>query len=139
MWAEEEALTSVTERTSSRLMPDGKSTAECRPVAGPCDVAESCDGVDNDCPRGYLRAGHPGLPAGGGRVRPGGELHRHERGLPGGCEEHGGVPRGGRPLRRGRELRRGERRLPGRRARACRVRLPSGARRLRRGRAVRRG
>src|SRR5262249_62011443 len=29
---------------------DAKSTAECRPAAGDCDVAESCDGVSDTCP-----------------------------------------------------------------------------------------
>ncbi len=29
---------------------DAKSTAVCRPSAGVCDVAESCDGVGDDCP-----------------------------------------------------------------------------------------
>ena len=29
---------------------DAKSTAVCRPSAGDCDVADSCDGVGNDCP-----------------------------------------------------------------------------------------
>ena len=29
---------------------DAKSTAVCRPAAGVCDLAESCDGVNNACP-----------------------------------------------------------------------------------------
>jgi hypothetical protein len=29
---------------------DAKSTAVCRPSAGDCDVPESCDGVNDDCP-----------------------------------------------------------------------------------------
>jgi cysteine-rich repeat protein len=29
---------------------DAKSTAPCRPAAGICDVAELCDGVSDDCP-----------------------------------------------------------------------------------------
>ena len=39
-------------RASSAACPaDAKSTAVCRASAGVCDVAESCDGVSNDCPR----------------------------------------------------------------------------------------
>jgi hypothetical protein len=30
--------------------PDAKSTAQCRAAAGVCDMAESCDGINNDCP-----------------------------------------------------------------------------------------
>src|SRR5437773_151653 len=29
---------------------DARGTAECRAGAGPCDVAESCDGVNDACP-----------------------------------------------------------------------------------------
>src|SRR5439155_18344256 len=29
---------------------DAKSTDVCRPAAGDCDVAESCDGTSDDCP-----------------------------------------------------------------------------------------
>src|SRR5437870_2175660 len=29
---------------------DAKSRAVCRPAAGACDVAESCDGVSDACP-----------------------------------------------------------------------------------------
>ncbi len=35
---------------------DLKSTAECRAAGGVCDVAESCDGVNNDCPADTLVA-----------------------------------------------------------------------------------
>ena len=35
-----------------------KSTAECRAAPGDCDVAESCNGVDDDCPvDGFVGAG----------------------------------------------------------------------------------
>jgi hypothetical protein len=32
-----------------------KSTAECRAAAGPCDVAETCDGASSDCPASTFR------------------------------------------------------------------------------------
>ena len=34
---------------------DAKSTAVCRPAAGPCDVAERCNGVDDTCPADGLK------------------------------------------------------------------------------------
>src|SRR5207237_10591541 len=37
-------------RTPPDSDPDAKRTAECRPAAGPCDDAERCDGVHDDCP-----------------------------------------------------------------------------------------
>src|SRR6185503_8849305 len=33
---------------------DAKSTAVCRAAAGGCDVAESCDGVNDSCPADQL-------------------------------------------------------------------------------------
>jgi len=36
--------------TGTSCPADAKSTAVCRPAAGPCDVADSCDGVNNNCP-----------------------------------------------------------------------------------------
>jgi len=45
------------------LQPAG---SQCRPAAGPCDVADSCDGVQPVCPMDALRpAGFPCRPAAG--------------------------------------------------------------------------
>src|SRR5438876_5068022 len=43
-------------RRSAACPPDAKSTAVCRAAAGVCDVAESCDGVHEDCPADAYQA-----------------------------------------------------------------------------------
>src|SRR5262249_23534652 len=39
---------------------DVKSMAVCRPSTGPCDSAESCDGVSDDCPADQVEADDDG-------------------------------------------------------------------------------
>src|SRR5206468_1232835 len=52
--------------TEAACPADVKSTAICRAAAGDCDVAESCDGVSNDCPADVLEpAGTECRPAAG--------------------------------------------------------------------------
>jgi len=49
---------------------DAKSTAVCRPAAGDCDVAESCDGVNNACPADAFKANTVECRASGGVCDP---------------------------------------------------------------------
>ena len=61
---------------------DAKSTAVCRRPAGVCDVAESCDGVNDTCPADAFAAAHHGLPGFGRHLRHRRDLHRLEHHLP---------------------------------------------------------
>ena len=50
----DDACDSVTTHMCQHTVADeGK---ECRPVAGPCDVAEACNGTDRDCPTDMFKA-----------------------------------------------------------------------------------
>ena len=111
---------------------DGKSTAECRPSAGVCDVAESCNGTDNDCPvDGYkptsfvcrVSVGDCDLPDN----CPGNAASLHCR-----CQEHGGLPCSCGRLRCWGVVRRRQQRLPGRWFQDNGGRLPAGGRPVRR-------
>jgi hypothetical protein len=102
-------------------------TTVCRPSAGPCDVAETCDAT------GRRRNGGHGLPRSGRRVRRPRNVQRHEHKLPArhdrDCRD--GVPIRGRSLRRARDLRREQSRLSVGRIRRRIDGLPAVRRRLR--------
>ena len=58
------------------------SSVTCRPAAGVCDVAENCTGSSAACPANTFASNSTMLPRRRGHLRPRGELHRLERGVP---------------------------------------------------------
>jgi len=101
-------------RHGRRLSRGRESTAVCRPAAGPCDVAERCDGTSTTA-RPTPSSPRPSNAARRRASATCRDLRRDERA----CrpnQEHGGCAAGGGGVRRSRELRRGARRLPRRRA-----------------------
>jgi hypothetical protein len=80
-------------RRTTRVPPTRRARRTCRASAGVCDVAESCDGVNDDCPAdGFQPSSTVCRPA--RRVRRRRAVHGDGRRVSRRREEHGGLPAG---------------------------------------------